>query len=252
MKKLILAIIGIIVPAVMCMGGNALSNETMRYRVMYKWGLINKQAGHATITLRESGDKYISQLVGHSEPWADKFFAVRDTLNGTMYKQGLRPVFYEKIAHEGSEDKHDTVRFSYGADGSVTGNCTRHVVKKGELKADHKQSLHSSGTTVDMLSSFYYMRSLPFSAWKPGHKESVTIFSGKRKETLTFEYHGIDVVQVGDKRYQCFHVTFKFTGDGGKKTSDNMDAWITTDARRIPVQLEGKLPVGKVKCEIIN
>ncbi len=36
--------------------------------------------------------------------------------------------------------------------------------------------------------------------------------------------------------------------DGGKKTSDDMDAWISADARRIPVRLEGKLPVGKVHC----
>jgi len=251
MKKLILAIIGIILPAVMCMGVNRQSGESIRYRVMYKWGLINKQAGHATISLRDGGTYYTAQLIGHSEPWADKFFTVRDTLNGTMHKQDMRPAFYEKKAHEGSEDKHDTVKFVYGSDGSVTGYCTRRVVKKGELKADQKQTLHATGTTVDMLSSFYYMRNLPFQKWQKGHKEAINIFSGKRKETLTFEYGGIEVVQVGDKRYQCFHVTFKFTGEGGKKTSDNMDAWITTDSRRIPVQLEGKLPVGKVKCEII-
>ncbi len=252
MKKLILAIIGLLVPAALCVAGNILSNETERYRVMYKWGLINKQAGHAVISLRDAGSHYVSQLVGHSEPWADKFFTVRDTLNGSMQKDGLRPIFYEKKAHEGSEDKHDTVRFVYGDDGTVTGHCTRRVVKKGELKVDHEQTLHASGPTVDMLSSFYYMRNLPFGKWQKGHKESINIFSGKRKETLTFEYNGIQFVQVGDKRYQCYHVTFKFTGDGGKKTSDNMDAWITTDTRRLPVQLEGKLVVGKVKCEIIN
>ena len=27
-----------------------------------------------------------------------------------------------------------------------------------------------------------------------------------------------------------------------------MDAWISADARRIPIKLEGKLPVGKVHC----
>ncbi|MDE6334896.1 MAG: DUF3108 domain-containing protein [Muribaculaceae bacterium] len=252
MKKLITTLIVLIVPAVLCIAGSIPGNETVRYRVMYKWGLINKQAGNAEIRLHDAGSHYTSRLVGRSEPWADKFFMVRDTLNGTMHKDGFRPIFYEKKAHEGSDDKHDTVRFEYGGDGSVTGHCTRRVVKKGELKTEQKQTLHASGPTVDMLTSFYYMRSLPFDKWKKGHKESINIFSGKRKETLTFEYNGIQFVQVGDKRYQCYHVTFKFTGDGGRKTSDNMDAWITTDTRRLPVQLEGKLVVGKVKCEIIN
>lgn len=218
---------------------------------MYKWGMINKQAGTATITLRDQGDRYISQLVGHSAPWADKFFMVRDTLNGVMDKQGYKPHFYEKIAHEGDDHKHDIVRFIYNGK-SVTGECTRKVVKKGQPKPDRNITLTAEGKTVDMLSSFYFMRTLPFEKWKPGQKQSVTIFSGKQKETLSFEYKGIEVVQIDNKRYQCFHVTFIFTGKGGKKTSDNMDAWITTGSQRTPVQLEGKLPVGKVKCEIIN
>lgn len=226
-------------------------DETLRYRVMYKWGLINKQAGTATLTIREVDDRYSARLVAHSEPWADKFYCVRDTLNSSMLRQGLKPLFYEKIAHEGSEDKHDTVKFSYDGN-KVTGHTTRKVVKKGELKRDEKKTMTAEGLTVDMLSSFYIMRSLPFDKWKPGHKETLAIFSGKTKETLTFQYHGIERVQIDNTHYQCFHITFIFTGDEGKKTSDDMDAWITTGNTRTPVLLEGKLPVGKVKCELID
>ena len=32
----------------------------------------------------------------------------------------------------------------------------------------------------------------------------------------------------------------------GKKSSDDMSAWISTDSRRIPLRIEGKLPVGKI------
>lgn len=224
--------------------------ETLRYRIMYKWGMINKQAGTASLTLTDQGADLKSTLIGTSAPWADKFFSVRDTLIGVMDKATLRPSVYEKIAHEGGEDKHDKVVFDF-AGNHVTGHCSRIVYKKGELVKDQKITLEATGTTVDMLSSFYYMRSLPFSKWQKGHEEKVTIFSGKQKETLTFRYNGIQVVQVGDRRFQCYHITFVFTGNGGKKTSDNMDAWITTDAKHMPVLLEGKLPVGKVKCELI-
>ena len=226
------------------------NDETLKYRVMYKWGLINKQAGQATLTIKENGNHLVAQLTARSEPWADRFYCVRDTLNGKILKDGLKPLFYEKIAHEGSEDKHDTVIFSYNGN-SVTGHTTRKESKKGVVKKDETQVMAAEGLTVDMLSSFYVMRALPFEKWEPGHREVLTIFSGKTKETLTFEYHGIENTEVGDKKFQCFHITFVFTGKGGKKTSDNMDAWITTSSRRLPVLLEGKLPVGKVKCELI-
>lgn len=251
MKKLFLLFSLLLTAYINMPALQSLKNETIKYRIMYKWGLINKQAGTASIILRDQGDRYFSQLVGHSAPWADKFFMVRDTLNGIMDKKDYRPHFYEKIAHEGDDHKHDTVRFTY-KDNTVIGESTRKVVKKGEEKPIQKLTLEAEGTTVDMLSSFYLMRTLPYEKWQPGHGETVTIFSGKQKETLTFKYKGIEIVQIDNKRYQCYHVTFVFTGKGGKKTSDNMDAWITTGSQRVPVKLEGKLPVGKVRCEIIN
>lgn len=224
--------------------------EVLKYRIMYKWGMINKEAGTATLSISDHGETLKAELIGRSASWADKFYSVRDTLRGTMDKATLRPIIYEKIAHEGGDDKHDVVKFSFNGQ-NVVGECSRVVYKKGELTKNQQITLNAVGHTVDMLSSFYYMRSLPFHTWQKGHGEKVTIFSGKQKETLTFRYNGIQIVQVGEKRFQCYHITFVFTGKGGKQTSDNMDAWLTTDAARMPVLLEGKLPVGKVKCELV-
>lgn len=226
------------------------TQESVSYKVMYKWGLINKQAGRATITIDRDGDHYNLKLVARSEPWADKFYCVRDTLLGTARTSDFKPLMYEKISHEGPEDKHDVVRFSYDGN-KVTGHCTRRVVKNGKLRVDDSRTLEAVGPTVDMLTSFYYMRSLPFETWKAGSRYALTIFSGKRKERLTFSYLGTQKVKAGGKTYECYHIRFIYTGEGGKKTSDDMDAWITTDSRRLPVQLEGKLPVGKVRCEIM-
>ena len=226
-------------------------DECVRYKVLYKWGLINKQAGRATLCIRRGADRYQMSLVARSEPWADRFYTVRDTLLGEAWIDGFRPVIYQKMSHEGNDDKHDVVRFEY-SDNKVIGHCSRRVAKKGELRVNQTQTLESTGPTVDMLTSYYYMRSLPFETWKPNSRFHLTIFSGKRKERLTFRYHGLEDIKVGGRQYRCYHITFIFTGDGGKKTSDDMDAWITADARRMPVQLEGKLAVGKVRCEVMD
>lgn len=222
-------------------------DESLDYKVNYKWGLIHKQAGHATLTLKNNGPHYYVQLTAASEPWADRFYQVRDTLNGVIQREGFRATFYEKIAHEGGDDKHDTVTFSYDGN-TVTGKCTRRVVKKGKEHVNQSIVLEAEGTTVDMISAYYYMRSIPYESWLPGQSETITIFSGKRKEALTIKYHGIEDVKAEKRTFRCYHITFIFTSDGGKKSSDDMDAWISADSRRIPVRLEGKLPVGKVHC----
>ncbi len=227
----------------------AFSNESLNYKVMYKWGVVNKQAGHATLSLRVKGNVYSTQLTAASEKWADRFYRVRDTLNGSIVIQGFKPQFYEKIAHEGDEHKHDYVKYNHLGTGKVAAHCTRTKRnKKGKLKVNQAIDLLASGTTVDMLSSFYYMRALPYANWKSGHVITVNIFSGKRKELLTIKYIGVENIKYDKKSFSTYHIKFTFTGDGGKKTSDDMDAWITTDSRHIPVRLEGKLKVGKVQC----
>ena len=41
---------------------------------------------------------------------------------------------------------------------------------------------------------------------------------------------------------------FRFYDTSGKKTSDNISAWISTDSRRIPLKVEGKLALGSMKA----
>lgn len=249
MKQILrqIGLMSLLILSVQLLHAEGFADETLSYKVRYKWGLINKQAGHATLTLRNSGPDYVAQLTAASESWADRFFQVRDTLNGVIGRDDFRPKFYEKIAHEGSEDKHDTVKFEYIGD-SVVGHCTRRVIKDGKERVNSSLRLESTGTTVDMMSAYYYMRAIPYEDWIPGQQEDITIFSGKRKETLTIRYHGIEDVKADKKRFNCYHITFIFTSDGGKKTSDDMDAWISADLHRIPIRLEGKLPVGKIHC----
>ncbi len=223
------------------------ADETLHYKVMFKWGLINKQAGTVAINLTNTPDQYVGRLTAKSASWADKFYRVRDTLNCRINKEGFESVFYETISHEGNEDKHDVVRYRR-QDATVFGDCSRLVKKDGKITKDEKRTLAATGTTVDMLTAFYYMRSLPFDQWQSGHVVTINIFSGKRKELLTIKYLGTETVKYDGKSYPCYHISFIFTSDGRKKTSDDMDAWISTSHDRIPVKLEGKLPVGKVRC----
>lgn len=222
--------------------------ETLHYKVMFKWGLINKKAGTATLSLRRASEHYVSQLTASSEPWADRIYRVRDTLNGRMSYVDMTPLFYEKIANEGNEYKHDVVRYDYSSTPEVLGMCTRKVYKKGTLKVDDSRELKADGEVVDMLTSFYFMRNLPYQDWEAGHVKELTIFSGKQKETLSIKYEGITDYNFEGKDYKVYHIKFMFTTKGGKKSSDDMEAWISADETRIPLRLEGKLPVGKVHC----
>ncbi len=99
-----------------------------------------------------------------------------------------------------------------------------------------------------MLSIFYVIRAFDFRAMTMNQLYKTKIFSGKSLEYLDIEYLGQEILKQNKKEYSTFKVRFRFYDTSGKKTSDNISAWISTDSRRIPLKVEGKLALGSMKA----
>lgn len=233
------------------MANVAFKNETLNYVITYKWGVLHKDAGDARLSLRNNGNNYSIVLTAKSKPWADKFYSVRDTLRATIHKSGFKPSKYVKIAHEKGKYSKDVITYSYKG-GITTANVERVKIKDGKRK-HLKTSFSSSMQAFDMLSVFYFLRTLDYKNMKKGTMIKKTIFSGSKKETITIRSLGIENVALRNKKkVNAFHIKFRFTSHNGKKSSDDMDTWISTDESHIPLLLVGSLPVGQVKCYYVG
>ena len=220
-----------------------ITNETLNYQVVYHWGIIWKHAADATLTTTKTANGYSSRLTGKTRSWADKIYTVRDTLKCTM-NSSFRPLKYEKLTHEKSYYAHDIVEFTNNG-ASTSAQCTR--IRKNKPTAN--LSLSANGVAYDMLSVFFMLRNIDFDKMKSGNTYSTWIFSGKQKEILTVKYVGVEQIKLRDKsKHQAYHIKLKFTQDNGKKSSDDINAYISTDDQRIPLMVVGKLPVGEIKC----
>ena len=223
------------------------SNETLNYEVVYHWGVIWKHAADATLSISKTKDGgYFSQLTGKTRSWADKVYPVRDTLKCTMNKD-LKPIKYEKLTHEKDYYARDLIKFSYNYS-HTSAQCTRYR-KSGTTSID----LSAKAQAYDMLSVFYMLRNLDYDELSRNKNYTTIIFSGKEKEYLTINYKGVETIKMRDgTKRQAHRIAFKFTQEGGKKSSDNITVWMATDESRIPLLLVGKLPVGEVKCYYKN
>ncbi len=225
----------------------SLVDETLTYDIIYKWGFINKVAGYATMTLQNDGDYYRAALYGENAPWANSIYMLRDTLYTTMTKQGLYPVKYIYIAHEEGKYKKDIVDFTRSGN-TFTAECIRY--KRPTPTSPMTSStihLEANGMTVDMLSSFFYLRTLDFDNMETGKSLSVNIFSGTKKEKLTFTFLGRSSVDLNGTNVPSYYINFTFTRNG-QQSSAPIAGWISADSRRIPLKVEGELPVGKVRA----
>lgn len=223
-------------------------HEVLNYKVQFKWGLIQKQAGRATLTLNTSGDKSTAVLVARSEPWADGFYQLRDTLSSTFISSDHTPVRYERIAHEDKKYARDVVEMTRKGN-SVHASILRERKGTGvrdTLRVEHR-SLTSPLPAVDLISVFYYLRKMDFQSISPGKVIKLNIISAKEVETLTITYMGVDALKADGIKQDAYHVRFTFSTKGKKESSKPIDTWISTDNSRIPLKLEGQLKIGKIR-----
>lgn len=232
--------------------GATFADETLHYVITYKWGMIHKEAGEATMTLRHKGEAYNLMLTARTKPWADKVFRVRDTLTSVVATADLRPRRYVKSAHEGKDYARDVVDFTYSGNNVSAKTSRLRINKKGEQSTGGTE-LSATGPAFDMLSVFYFIRALDYRTLTDGKTATATIFSGKMAEKLTIRSLGKERIELRDKTHaEAWHIKFKFTSHGGKKSSDDIDAWISTGPNHIPLQLYGNLPVGQVRVYLVK
>lgn len=222
---------------------SSFADETLNYEVVYHWGMIWKHAASAQLSISNNGNYYNTSLTAHTRSWADKLYKVRDTLTCRIQKDGMKPLKYVKTSHEGKHYGKDIVEYSY-SDGYSSANCT--VIRQD--RETRYVKLQAPGQAYDMLSVFYFLRTLNYDTFKKNGVIKSTVFSGKRKENVTVKYHKVEHVEMRDGSKQiAHHISFTFTQDGQTKSSDDIDCWISTDSRHIPLVIKGSLPVGEVR-----
>lgn len=243
-----LALFLLIVGAGIASAASPIPAETLRYRVMYRWGLIHKKAGRATLSFTPGRTTAKAVLTASSEPWADKIYSLRDTLYSTIALPSMTPTYYERVAHEAGRYSRDIVSFSVsGQNVSATTKRYRRA-RPGAETTEASSTLQAVGTTVDMVSAFYYLRTLPFASMSRGQLRVINIFSGKKKERLTITFAGPETIDLNGRSYDTYHIRFRFTTEGSKKSSDDIDTWIEAAAPHRPLKLEGHLKIGKIMC----
>lgn len=249
MKRL-LVILAAIISLHLCV--NASTSEKFNYIVTYKWGLINKDAGEVEIIKQPKGDGYELKLIARTKPWADRIYKVRDTLISVTGKEKYRPINYTYIAHEKNKYRKEQVKFTY-AGNKVKGSAERYKEDKNGNVKHTTAEMESTLPTYDMLSVYFFLRELDYANMKPGETLRASIFSGSKHENLDVRCEGIETVELRDKsKHEAWHIVFKFTQQGGKKSSDDINCWISTDSRHVPLLIVGNLPIGQIRVHHVE
>ncbi|MGL4292205.1 MAG: DUF3108 domain-containing protein [Bacteroidales bacterium] len=223
--------------------------ETLHYDIYYHWGIIWKKAAQGTLHIKdthfEGKPAYKMKLSCKTLSFADKIMAVRDTLNAVTSKRVI-PLYYDKIANEGKHQSKDFLKYVY-KDNQAGGKIT--LERKNKPNRD--TLIWTKSQPYDMLSVFYYLRTLDLDSFKMYHSVNIPVFTGRKLITMNVKYMGRTLVTLRNKKqFPAYRINLSFLNDDNLKDEDPpIEVWLSDDGRKIPLKVEGKLPLGSLQAE---
>jgi hypothetical protein len=213
------------------------TGEQLTYRIHY--GIID--AGTATLKVEESKDKYSGRDAykiigtGQSTGAFDWFFKVRDYYETHIDKQGMFPVRFRRYCDEGGYIIQQDYTFLPDR------RAFRNV--KGE-------NYKSPEFVQDMLSSYYYARTLDYSKARTGDIFTITALVDDEIVPLKMKYIGKETITIDAGTFRCLKFVPVVQKGRVFKNEQDLKVWITDDLNHIPVLAEAEILVGSIKMEL--
>lgn len=214
--------------------------EFLKYKLAY--GFMN--AGEATLEVKKVKKKIQGREIlhivgrGYSISAFDWFFKVRDKYETYLDEEGIFPWLFVRRIEEGGYKKEQDYKF-FQNQGRV-----EHVQKELVYKVPHG--------VQDMISSFYYARTIDFTDAKKNQVYQFDSFVDGEVYPIKIKYVGTKNIRVNAGKFEC--MVFHPVVQEGRifKKDDDVTVYITNDENKIPVLARAKILVGSVRMELID
>ena len=244
MKKLILTITGILISLVGFTQELPLKKdpifkegEVLSYKL--KYGFIT--AAEATIKVLPSDMKFDNKptyrlsVDARTSGTFDIFYKIRDHYDSYIDKTDLTPYFYQENIREASYRRTDKARFYQ--------DTKKVVANKGTFTTPTTQ-------TFDLVSAYYFARSLDISNPKIGDEFKLNYFLSDEISQLQIEYVGKETIKTKLGNIRCLKFSPSIKPGRIFKKDSKLYLWITDDGNRVPVKAQVEILVGAVTMEI--
>jgi hypothetical protein len=221
------------------------SSEELTYRVVYNWGLVWLESGHAEfkVTSGNSGGRQTFMFLGSGGtfPKYDWFFRVRDLFTAELDSQTFRPVKFQASMQEGSKNDRHTYLFNQQQKRAYT------VITRGKKKPEiDTVPMHTC--TMDVLSAIYYARSIDYSGYKTNDTIGVSLLIDGKIFAIYIRYLGRDTYQSKELgKFRCVKFSPLLVEGSIFKKGEGMTVWVTDDENKVPLFIETPIVVGTIK-----
>jgi len=223
--------------------------ELLRYKAYYDAILTGKvNAGEAELEVKDETkviagrNTYHIVGLGLTKGAFNLFFKVVDRYETYLDEDALVPWVFIRRVNEGG----------YKISQDVTFNQFKKTVTQTNNKDNTTKTKVASENIQDVISMFYYARTLDFSTATIGQEFPIPFFLDDSVYTSKIIYEGKEKVTIDAGTFNC--LKFKPMVATGSIFKDQypMTLWISDDKDHVPILAESAVIVGKVKLELIK
>lgn len=213
--------------------------EKLTYRVHY--GFID--AVVATLEIKDEdkkfGDRSTFHIVGSgkSKGSFDFFFKVRDRYETYMDEQSLMPWFFVRRVDEGGyRIAQDYIFNNY----KKTVNC------------GNNKTVSVLEYTQDMISGFYYARTMDLGSAKVGQLFTVPTIVDEEMYNLQIKFKGKEYVKTKFGKIRCLKFVPVVQKGRIFKNEEDLQVWLSDDQNHIPIYAKADILFGSIKLDLVS
>ncbi len=169
-------------------------------------------------------------------PTFDAFFKVRDRYETYIDVEGLFPWRFEQHIREGNYSRDFSAFFDQ---------------RKGKAKTTGGE-YDIPKYVNDIVSAFFYARTLDYSNLKVGDKIPLKNFYKDKVYDLDVVYHGKETIEVAAGKFECIIVEPLVQEGGLFKNEGSIMLWMTNDDAKMPVRVKTKVVVGAINSDLTS
>jgi hypothetical protein len=209
--------------------------ETLTYDVAWSNYLVAGSAVSRVVEKRPTNNSTAYYIVaeGRPIPLIARFYAVyykMDSLLDTVSTLSQRTSLYTE---EGSRKRSSATTFNRSA-------RRAQFEMQGE-SAPVKDEFAIPQNVQDGLATLYTLRTRTF---KAGDRVTIPVADEGSLYTANFDVSGPETIKVPMGQVDAWKLRITILDGANQPVGQNIGAWISTDARRLPVRLQADLPVG--------
>lgn len=212
--------------------------EKLTFSVGYKFITAGYATMHVSPKPVEVGDRptYEVKFDVKTTPSFDKIFKVRDRYATYLDADGIFPWRFEQSVREGD----------YSRDFSANIDQRKHVARTTEGAFDVSPFVH------DILSAFYYTRTVDLKRMKKGQSFMLKNFYGKKAHDLRIRILGRERIETEAGTFNTVVVEPLVVEGGLFKNEGRIMVYLTDDERKMPVKVATKVVIGTIDCELVS